>query len=77
MVFFICKVIHSVLTSCLMSSFFSEMPSCENVEKNSTAPCYHMQYLLRQVPFTNLAPRSHSLYGVTKVAVGLEQIEIK
>lgn len=38
MLFSLCKVIPSILTSCLTSSFFSEMPSCKNVEKNKSCP---------------------------------------
>ena len=64
--FSLCKAMPSVLTSCLTSSFFSEMPSCENVEKNRTVPCYQKQYLLGQDPLTDVAPRSHSIYEVMK-----------
>lgn len=58
MLFSLCKVIPSVLTSCLTSFFVSEMPSCEKVEKNRTVPCYCTRYLLGK-DLNNLASRSH------------------
>lgn len=65
MLFSLCKVIPSILTSCLMSSFFSEMPSCENVEKNKSCPLPPYAVSSEASSSSNLALRRHSLYGET------------
>lgn len=65
MLFSLCKVIPSILTSCLTSSFFSEMPSCENVEKNKSCPLPPYAVSSEARSSSNLALRRHSFYGAT------------